>query len=182
MISPTFDLKLDDFKKGFIDTTKKRAVSGMQRGLMYMAGFVAKTSKRSIRPSPKKAKAGKSYAGKPFYGKGTEIYSLPGNPPLSKIGLLRDRIRYMWDDAGKCAVIGPEKLNGRGNAPEALELGVPALIGVGRGAKRKIITVPMKPRPYMRPALQKALVIQRKENRFFKKFMDAQGQSFSVAA
>ena len=173
---------MGDFQKMFIDTTMKRAKSGMQRGLMHMGGYIAKTTKNSIKPAEKHSQKAQTALRHAMHLRGaSEVYSQPGQPPLSKLGLLRNNIRYGWEEATKSVVIGPVKFNGRGNAPAALELGIPTLVRVGKGSKTKMVMIPMRARPYMRPALAKAMLPENVK-KFFKKFMDEQGQSFTVAA
>ena len=179
----TFDLKMNDFKKRFVDTTKQRAVDGTQRGLMYMGGYIARTAKNSIKPAekhPKKMRA-QFVRGNKNFNAADEVYSKPGEPPLSKLGFLRENIRYGWEAPIRAVVIGPVKFNGRGNAPAALELGIPSQVWIGRGANRRMVTVPMRARPYMMPALKKALE-KKNMDKFFAKFMDSHGQTFHVAA
>lgn len=173
----SFELDMSAFKRRFIDTTKSRAVDGAKRGLMYMGGFIAKVAKNSIKPAQRHSKLAQS---KFVKGLGGEVYSQPGQPPLSKLELLRDNIRYGWEDITRSVVIGPVKF-GRGNAPAALELGIPTLIKTGHGAQVKMVMVPMRARPYMHPALAIAM---RPENikRFFDKILSPTGQTVEIAA
>lgn len=176
----TFDLKLNDFQKGFVDTTKQDTDRGVNRGLMYMGGFIRTVAKRSIKPAarhPKKAQAGF------LKGLGGEVYSQPGQPPLSKIGLLRDNIFYAWVSATRSVVIGPAKLNGRGNVPAALELGGPCTttaLTFEKGRRKFVLrTFMMRARPYMRPALKEAMK-PKNLAKFFAKLTTQETISISV--
>jgi hypothetical protein len=175
----TFELTLHDFKAGFINTTMKRAQDGTQRGLMYMGGYIRRIAKNSIKTAARHSQKNQQTF---IQGHAGEVYSRPGQPPLSKLGLLRDFILYRWDPIERCVIIGPAKLSRQTeNVPAILEHGGFTRVTIGKGAKRRQILVKIEPRPYMRPALEVAM---RPENiaRFFRNFMDAQGQTLSVAA
>ena len=93
-------------------------------------------------------------------------YSKPGNPPFSHTGLLKKFILFGYDNMAKSVVIGPAKLNKKGDVPEVLEYGgnsqsTTAYItkktvrGNRLHAQKKKIKIAA--RPYMRPAFQKEL-------------------------
>jgi hypothetical protein len=72
--------------------------------------------------------------------------SKPGEPPRNRIGLLRDNIFFAYDPDSESVVVGPARLNSGSDAPENLEFG-------GRNDRGALI----EPRPYMQPALAKAI-------------------------
>jgi hypothetical protein len=76
--------------------------------------------------------------------------SLPGQPPSSHLGLLRDFIFFVFDPSRRSVLVGPVRLNhASGGAPEVLEYGGTAAITWGRNPR----VVRIAPRPYMQPAL-----------------------------
>ena len=74
--------------------------------------------------------------------------SLPGTPPRSRTGLLRDHILFSYDPNSDTVVVGPALLNSSDGAPETLEFG---------GTNDRGVFVDA--RPYMRPA--QAAAVQR---------------------
>lgn len=130
--------------------------------LKHAGGFARTTARRSIRRR-----------------KGV---SLPGKPPYSHVGLLRDRLFFGYDTVTQSVVVGPEKLAKFGAVPYMLEYGgttiakrnirFPNKMGtirksrskkrsVRRAAKTHIIkqgtVMTIKPRPYMGPAFDATL-------------------------
>ena len=85
--------------------------------------------------------------------------SVPGNPPSSHNGSLRNRILYAWDNVRKSVVIGATRANGasNGQAPRALEYGGPSTMLRVIAGVRKRIQINIAPRPYMRPALHRTM-------------------------
>jgi hypothetical protein len=79
--------------------------------------------------------------------------SLPGKPPSSHVGLLRNLIFFTYDASARSVVIGPVLINRSTGAPEVLEHGGLAKIDDGKRVRR----VPIAARPYMGPALQAEL-------------------------
>lgn len=71
-------------------------------------------------------------------------HSLPGEPPRSVTGYLKQFLYFAYDSNSKSVVIGPAKLNKAGNVPSVLEYG---------GISGKSV---IKARPYMAPAEEKA--------------------------
>ena len=153
----TFELKLKDFKRGFVDTTKKKVQKGVDRGLIYMGGYIKKIAQNSIHRA---SSLSKRKRGELLWRNGEPI-SQPGQPPLNKTGLLRDNIFSKYDYGARVVTIGPAKLNGRGNATAALEFGGPSTILVADFSTGRLQFRPeivyIRARPYMRPALKKAL-------------------------
>ena len=80
--------------------------------------------------------------------------SLPGQPPSSHVGLLKDFIYFVFDPAQRSVLVGPVRLNHTaGEAPAVLEYGGTAAITWGRHPR----VVRIAARPYMRPALAQEL-------------------------
>lgn len=73
-------------------------------------------------------------------------HSLPGEPPRSIAGHLRNFLFFAFDPQSKTVLVGPARLSGQGQgiAPNVLEYG-----GTSNGSI-------IKPRPFMRPAERKA--------------------------
>jgi len=163
----TFNMKLEAFKKGFIDTTKKKVERGVDRGLIHMGGFIKKVAQRSIKDATKHTKKMQKTFLK---GHGGEVYSRPNHPPLNKTGLLKKYILSTFYASGRYVKIGPAKLNGRGNVPSALEHGgVCKTLSVQYvGGRRTYVprTFYMEKRPYMKPALREALKPKNKKTFF----------------
>lgn len=83
----------NDFKEWFFDVTYvDDTVAATNRvGLRRIGGNVRLTARRSIR---KRKKA-----------------SLPGEPPSSHIGDLKERLFFIWDPESESVVVGPEAFN-----------------------------------------------------------------------
>lgn len=113
------------------DGVKAKVKDGTKSVLSKAGAFVRTRAKRSIRPAPKKSK----------------IKPVPGQPPRSHVGLLKDLIFFGYDANTESVVIGPQKLNGRATSgAEALEFGGPGVTSKGTKAiYRKF--------PFMAPAL-----------------------------
>jgi len=77
--------------------------------------------------------------------------SLPGKPPRSKTGFLKNSILFDYDPFTSSVVIGPARHGKRGTVPPALEYG-----GTTRNPKPKR-QQQVKPRPFMGPAAAKNL-------------------------
>ncbi len=95
--------------------------------------------------------------------------SLPGNPPRTVTGLLRNFIIYRYDPGPMSIVVGPVLLSGSKNTnptvPEILETGgsVVARVRVGKDWRKQPVTIAA--RPYMAPALKRS---QAKLDKFWK--------------
>lgn len=79
--------------------------------------------------------------------------SQPGQPPSSHAGWLRKFIYYHYDRAHASVIVGPALLRSRLGyvVPETLEFG--GSVHVFR--KNRRLLAKFRPRPYMRPALEK---------------------------
>lgn len=73
--------------------------------------------------------------------------SFPGQPPSSHTGLLRNWILFGYEPRTESVVVGPAKLNKRGQVPSILEFGGSVMGPDGRDHM-------ILPRPYMGPALE----------------------------
>ncbi len=107
--------------------------------LTKIGGWIRKTAQRSIRPAKKT--------------------SPPGRPPHSHVGTLRHKIFYAVDRFTESVVIGPVMVNTRATmsgakAVKALEYGGPSIV---KGRREWFRHRWIRMRPYMRPALAKAL-------------------------
>lgn len=113
-----------------------RVDKATRRVLSKFGSFVRTTARRSIRSRKQKEP------------------SLPGQPPISRTGLLKRFIFFAFDPRNRSVVIGPERLDrkGRGDAPSLLEHG-----GIGTVVDRtgKHVKGKYRPRPFMGPAFAK---------------------------
>lgn len=152
--------KIEFYKNRFFRAVEK----GRRQELSRAGAFIRQRAKSSIRKR-----------------KGV---SAPGSPPSSHTGILRRFIFFGYDPTADSVVVGPAKTNQvffsrnrkpvRGTVPEVLEYGGSITIfevfknGKWRradlrsrrrlsGLKTRYRTVRIKPRPYMRPALQAEL-------------------------
>lgn len=166
---PIMGMRLSKFKASFFD---RAAVTSMmdrktQKVLSAMGAFVRQTAKQSIKNPPRQKlgnmtlkerqafhirqeearRKGRKVPSKPFTREGSPA----GQPPYNRTGLLKRFILFGYDRIRQSVVIGPAKLNAKGqNVPGALEYG-----GRSRSAKGRSLQIDA--RPYMRPALEKEL-------------------------
>ncbi|HET6441924.1 MAG TPA: hypothetical protein VFH53_06055 [Phycisphaerae bacterium] len=134
----------------------KRAVDGATRKVLSRFGaFVMTTARQSIKKAPY---AVRKKPGRERTDFGKKI-SKPGKPPFSQTGLLKKFIYFSYDASSRSVVVGPERIGGKGEAPELLEYGGWARRPVGRRRKgrtgRSMATVEYKARPFMGPALER---------------------------
>lgn len=80
--------------------------------------------------------------------------SAPGEPPHPHTGLLVKMESFGYDRSAGSVIIGPERLNKPGSAPEALEYGGQSVILEGLKGHRKRRTVTIRKRPSAVPAFQ----------------------------
>jgi hypothetical protein len=137
-----------DFKLQFFDRQKViDAVDAQQKRYLAKAGaYVMKTARRSIRKK-----------------KGA---SDPGDQPHSHEGSLKKLIFFVYEPAVKDVVIGPAGFRDS-QAPRALEYGGRTRIttlkgghkvkGKFQGGKRVKVMATIRARPFMHPALEKAV-------------------------
>lgn len=124
-------------RKAVIDAVGKAGAASLAKA----GGYVRTTARRLIKLGPKKAR------------KSGQRHSLPGHPPWSIIGLLKDFIFFAFDFSTHSEVIGPAKLDKPGTAPATLEYGGDEKIFSGG----KPVLGHYQPRPYMKPALELSL-------------------------
>ena len=124
-----------DIKKCFFDreAVASKADAATRRVLSKFGAFVRRTAKGSIRNRQRPAP--------------------PGSPPSSHTGLLKKFIFFGYDPGQRSVVIGPTRLDrrGQGEAPSLLEYGGQTTLV--RGGKRERATY--RARPYMGPAFEK---------------------------
>ncbi len=77
--------------------------------------------------------------------------SVPGQPPSSHVGLLRNMIYFGYDPSRRSVVIGPTPLHGTAEAPPLLEYGGRARI---KGRRGKSVSANYRARPFMGPAFE----------------------------
>jgi hypothetical protein len=123
-------------KSLFFDRPKViRAVDRAKRRSLSKAGaFIRQRARTSIRKRKRSSR--------------------PGEPPSSHTGLLRRFILFGYDRRSDSVVVGPVGFR-RSLAPNVLEFGGRATVTERRGSRRKMRTVRIAARPYMRPALEK---------------------------
>lgn len=128
--------KLSKAKALFFDSSKvQRGVDRATRRVFSKFGaFTRRRARQSIRRRKK--------------------VSAPGKPP-SAHGPLLKKILFYYDFNEKSLVVGPVRLGGKiGNAPEALEYGGRSKVLTGRGQARRIRSMHVQARPFMRPAFE----------------------------
>ena len=131
-----FNLKLSDAKRAFFDRAGViSAITAAQRQVLSRFGaYVRQRARTSIRQR--------------------RAISLPGSPPSSHVGLLRQFILFSFDATHASVVIGPMRLNAKaGDAPRLLEYGGSAM----RPHHGKLVRCQYQPRPFMRPAFEREL-------------------------
>jgi len=124
-----------EIKQLFFDrpAVTSRVDPATRKVLSKFGAFVRRTAKGSIRRRRKAAP--------------------PGSPPSSHTGLLKKFIFFGYDPDQRSVVIGPTRLDrrGQGEAPSLLEYGGQTTLV--RGGKRERATY--RARPYMGPAFEK---------------------------
>ena len=124
-----------EIKQLFFDrpAVTSRVDPAKRKVLSKFGAFVRRTAKGSIRRRRKAAP--------------------PGSPPSSHTGLLKKFIFFGYDPQRESVVIGPTRLDrrGQGEAPSLLEYGGQTTLV--RGGKRERATY--RARPYMGPAFEK---------------------------
>lgn len=130
-------MTLKSAKAGFFDRPQViNSVSRATRNVYaHFGAHVRKRARTSIRPRPGRRR------------------SLPGDPPFSRVGLLRRFILFAWDAKRQSVVIGPTLINKPTGAPEILEYGGETEIVTRRERRR----ISIRPRPYMGPAFRAEL-------------------------
>lgn len=125
-------------KSLFFDRPKvRKAVDrGKRRALSRAGAFIRQRARTSIRPRKRSSR--------------------PGEPPSSHTGLLRRFILFGYDRQRDSVVVGPVGFK-RSRAPNVLEFGGRAVVESPRRGRRqrKMRTVRIAARPYMRPALER---------------------------
>lgn len=109
-----------------------RQIDRAERRALRVVGFETyRDAKDSIRPGP--------------------APSAPGQPPRSKLGILKHHIRYAVDGERKLMVSGPEYLPRKSrDVPQSLEQGGISITANGESLR-------ISARPFMRPAFARTL-------------------------
>lgn len=131
-----------------------RAMDAATRKALSKGGaFVMRGARKSIKEGKIRSR-GRAREGET--PKVVQRVSLPGSPPYSRTGLLRDRILFaaVLGTGSPSVVVGPERINKGSGAPETLEFGGTTVVERRRskgGVERKSVRIAA--RPYMAPAL-----------------------------
>lgn len=150
-----YNVKVKDVQSMFFDRVFTKTQRAKKRALERAAAYIRNAARHSIKPAQKHTKKAQKQFSRDKRG---EAYSRPGQPPLSKTGLLRQFLYYAYDPDTGGFVVGPAKINRTLGAPKALEHGGPYLAMQRTGlGKWRVGTQRMEARPYMRPALLKAI-------------------------
>jgi len=123
------------------------------KALSKGGAFVMRGARKSIKEGKVRPR-GKAREGET--PKVVQRVSLPGRPPYSRTGLLRDRILFAAapGTGSPSVLVGPERINKSSGAPETLEFGGTTVIERrSRTGKAERRTVRIDARPYMAPAL-----------------------------
>lgn len=144
-------LKIQDIKLKFFDSRLLSAADKARYGFLVKAGgYIRKVSRNSQKDATKKRQT-----------------SNPGEPPVAHRGSkirYKDTIFFHVDKTLGRVYVGGGLLNGKGGhkCPKSLEYGGPVDVFITTNAQtpggprvRQKITVTIKERPNMRPALQK---------------------------
>lgn len=164
------DIEFETARQRFFDRPgiARKVDKGAREAMAKVGGYIRTTAKRSIRPPPPKRTSRR---------KGNRS-SKPGQPPRAVQGTskspLRNKIFFVYDEAKKGVVVGPLLWNAPKSKQKSLNYpsaaGTLEHGGMIRGPQRvqvpgtnkyvksgAIRTTRIAPRPYMRPALEKAM-------------------------
>ncbi len=130
----TMHMKILSFNSTGVQRAMDRAT---RRALNKAGGWIRKTAKRSIRPR--------------------KTISQPGQPPHSHTGPLRDLMFYGYEPYAQTVVIGPLPFKGKKGAPLLEVGGVTIARQRSRSGKIRHRRMVYRARPFMGPALDKAL-------------------------
>lgn len=131
-------LRIDNIKGLFFDSKKVQAATSKaeRRVLSRFGAYVRRGARSSIRRRKKTSR--------------------PGRPPSSHTGLLKRFIFFAYEPEHRSVVIGPIRLGRKtGEALPALEQGGRSRVVSGRGDRRRVRVVAIRPRPFMGPAFER---------------------------
>lgn len=153
----TISINTEDIKNNIVERVMKPAENAQKSNLLKFGGYCRMVAVNSLKQAAKKAKKPKNSLSEILGGKKQqEVYSKPGDVPLSKLGLIQRFIRFAYDSHTKSVVIGPEAIGGHKTISlRVLEFGGVETLLMANG--RKVVTAKYQPRPYMRPAFGIAL-------------------------
>lgn len=148
-------LKADVMMRYFFDRDLvKKAVDAKARGALSKYGaFVRRNAKDLL-----KYRAQPSAAGSPPSVHRTMTRAKKGKAGAAggggaqRVSPLREFVFFSFDARTKSVVIGPAKLNKPGDAPRALEYGGTSSVRLDG----RTVSIRVAPRPFMRPAAEKA--------------------------
>lgn len=165
--------KVNEVKSNFID---RKAVidqvgKAQAKNLMFGGGLIRKIARNSMRAAPRgKLKKIQELFVRLAHARGGkarkalleqvrklqhEASAPAGQPPRTVLKLLKDMLFFAFDSSSKSVVIGPAKLNRRGeDVPSILEEGGTETIRGKHSGRIKRLKI--APHPYMGPALKKA--------------------------
>lgn len=167
--------KVEAAKQQFFDRKKVIDAVGKAKAKVLSKGgaFIRRTAQQSMRAAPKgtlarirslfkllavtKDPAERSRIDQDIHTLQRRASAPEGKPPRSVLGLLKQFLFFVWDPTSRSCVIGPAKLNQKGDdVPEALEKGGTVRVISGPRSNRRVVrTVKIAPHPYMGPALEK---------------------------
>jgi hypothetical protein len=133
------------------------AIDSAKRKQLSRAGaYVRTTARRSIRPAGKRAVQARPRRGDRFRRANDPTVSRPGQPPRLHTSAQRNLklILFAWEPARQSVIVGPVlfKSSSGVRIPEVLEHGGRSYVK-GRFGRKKSVRI--RPRPFMKPALQK---------------------------
>lgn len=158
MIDTEFNLNLEEIKAGFF-SLMDGATRMARKNSEILGAQTRKAAQNSMKRFVKLSKKMQKEIKKREDASGYRLSgSLPGQPPLERVGLLKKHIYYAWDPKENHVVVGPVKLPRLGEVPHSLEFGMTTLnTGIDARGKPIVIKVRLEPRPYMRPALDRVM-------------------------
>ncbi len=161
---------IEQAKTGFLDrkAIQKRLGPIVTAYMVRMGGHVRTTAQRLIRKKNDTRTNRKTKEKVGF----TRSDSKPGEPPLSRMGQLREHIYFNYDEASRRMVVGPAKLNKTdGSVPRLHEHGgtVQRRLWLIKdeqgqvirfrsgGSEAPLVAVTYPKRPFMKPAFDKSI-------------------------
>lgn len=154
-------LTVQKFKVTFFDREIAQAVDAGRRKALSRAGAILMREARGLI-----SKKGVRMSRPGADGRRHVVQirsSRPGEPPLLQTGLLKQFLFFGYDASSGSVVVGPARLNGRGDAPATLEYGGKVKVArrraiwkdghiVGSAPVGGVQFARIAPRPYMAPA------------------------------
>lgn len=154
-------LTIAQSKRFFFDRelVAKRIDAATRKALSRSGAIVMRSARKSLKNSVVRRRGPRN---RPREGETRPIVergaSLPGKPPLSHTGLLRDNVLFAANPGrgrSPTVVVGPARLNKGTDAPHVLEFGGRTVVTRRRKGATQRRTVRIAARPYMGPALER---------------------------